>query len=467
MKNTPRLLFAFWLLLIFLVALRFSAYEPMERSVANYDTEQFVGSSGLSFFTPRFFTSDRPATIALVYKILGPMDSYQLTNLSSPGDFLNPPLAVQPGYDKVASLQNLLSVTAWLILAVVLFRNLRYPLARVLGPALVLLFGFAPQATEWNYVLMSEPISISLFVLLLVLSLELAAQLAARKPVSVWLWAGWLANLIFWVFARDTNTYFLPVLLVPIVLALFLRERSGFAPHKQLLLALAAGLLALFFVQSHTAQLSGRWINPFFNNLLGHVFPVPEHLAFFEERGLPATEEVLALRDSPFTQLKFFDIPELLTWTRAHGSSTYVAFIATHPVWALHTFWQGTQASFAENMQPFFTRNADVTEAWFVYLGNLMHPKDVSVLAVVLIELGLLVYFALRRKDARLSAMMLCLAVFFVGEIAMLFVSILGDAAGIVRHTIGSLIPLRLSIWLLLVFVMDAALLPAAKPRRR
>jgi hypothetical protein len=41
---------------------------------------------------------------------------------------------------------------------------------------------------------------------------------------------------------------------------------------------------------------------------------------------------------------------------------------------------------------------------------------------------------------------------------ATLFVSILGDASSIVRHTVGSLIPLRLSIWLLLAFILDFVL---------
>jgi hypothetical protein len=173
------------------------------------------------------------------------------------------------------------------------------------------------------------------------------------------------------------------------------------------------------------------------------------------------------LRDSPFTQLKFFDIPYLVDWTRQHGSGIYLAFIATHPGWALETFVAGTQVSFTENSQPFFTRNDEITPAWFVYLGDLMHPKDVSVVFVVLGELALFAYLATRARDPRLSGLAICLAVFFVGEMTMLFVSILGDAAGTVRHTIGSLIPLRLSMWMLLAFIFDAALVRPSQVSRR
>jgi hypothetical protein len=464
MKIWARFILGFALLVAILLALRFSSYEPVGYSVSNYDTQQFVDASRIQFFSTRFFTSDRPATIALAYKLLGPADGYAITNLSSPGDFLSPSLAVQPGYGALTTLQNLLSIAGWLALAFVLFRNLRHPLPRLLGPALVLLFGFSPQAAEWNYVLMSEPISISLFILFLALSIELSAS---WPVVSPWLWAGWGAILVLWVFARDTNTYFLPVLLAGLAAFWWLSRGQNRKLRARGFWLLAAGLLMLFVVQTRAAQASGRWINPFFNNMLGHVFPNPEYLAFFEERGLPATEEVLALRDSPFTQLKFFDIPYLLDWTRQHGSSTYVAFIASHPGWAWQTFAAGTALSFTENTQPFFTRDEEVTPTWLVYLGDLLHPKDVSALFVVSAELVLLAYLSARSREPRTRAITLCLAVFCAGEIAMLFVSILGDAAGTVRHTIGSLIPLRLSVWLLLVFIFDAALVRPSQVSRR
>jgi hypothetical protein len=356
---------------------------------------------------------------------------------------------------------------AWLALAFVLFRNLRHPLVRLLAPLLVLFFGFSPQAAEWDYVLMSEPVSFSLFILFLAISIQLSTRLASKTAPTAGLWTAWGTVAIVLAFARDTNAYFLLVLIA--ATAFFLLTRSRLAPQfnsRPLLIAIA-GLIALVLIQNQTAQASGRWINPFFNNLMAHVFTDSEHLVFFEQHGFPATDEVLALANTHFTQPAFFQIPYLMDWTRQHGAGTFISFIAAHPAWAWQTFANGTSLSFTENAQPFFTRNEEITPTWLVYIGDLLHPKDAGVLAVVVLELAILGYLAFLKRDPRVTALAVCLAVFFVGELAMLFVSILGDAAGIVRHTIGSLLPLRLSIWLLLVIIIDAALVHPPKVSRR
>lgn len=466
MKTSPRQLLAFLLIVIFLLTLRLGSYEPAYRSVSNFDTQEFISAAKLPFFSARFFTSGRPTTMAFLYKALAPDQGYQVTNLSSPGDFINPPLAYQPGLGAISNVQTALSIAAWLGLAWVLFRNLRHQLPRLLGPFLVLFFGFTPQLAEWDYIAMSESVSVSVFILLLALSVELSAHLGRQGSAPVRLWVGWFVTATLAVFARDSSAYFLLVLLAAFFILLLGRRRIFPKLQPRALWIALAALAILFFIQNQTAQASVRWVNPFFNNLLAHVFPDPEHLAFFKERGLPVTEEVLALQDSSFTQLKFFEIPYLVEWTRQHGASAYVSFIVTHPDWAWQTFVEGTRVSFTENIQPFFTRNEDVTPTWLVYLGDLLHPKDVSVLAVVSAELSLLAYLAWRSRGSSLSAIAACLIIFFIGELAMLFVSILGDASSIVRHTVGSLIPLRLSVWLLLVFIFDAALLSPSQVRR-
>lgn len=462
MKATPRQWLLFALTVVVMLSLRLYSYQPLDLSVSNFDTQEFIKAGRLPFFSADFFTSGRPATIALIYKLAEPPGGYAVTNLSSPGDFINPPLAAQPGLGAVSSAQGWLSIYSWLTLAFVVFRQLQYPLARLLGPALVLLFGFSPQTAEWDYVLMSEPISLSLFVLLLALSLELSAQLALVKrkivPAAWTLLAAWLLTLAAWLFARDSNAYFVLVLLPVLALALAFHRRLKLALPARLLAGLLILLAALFYVQNHTAQLSGRWINPFFNNLLAHVFPVSEHLAFFEQRGLPTTDEVLALRNSPFTQLAFFDIDYLVAWTKENGARTFVEFILTHPSWALNTVAEGTLGSYSENTQPFFVRDTETTPDWLVRTGNLFHPTHISSLAIVALGLALIAAFAFTGQDARRKALAACLLVFFAGELAVLAVSILGDAAGIVRHTIGSLVPLRLSVWLLLAFVLDFGL---------
>lgn len=461
MKLSPRSLTVFALIALVFLGLRFQNYESLDRSVSNFDTQGYIQAGALPFFTSKFFTSGRPATIALLYKLARPPSGYQITNLSSPGDFLSPPLANQPGLGSVTVVQALIACLAWLLLAFVIFRNLRQTRIKILGTLLVLFFALVPQMAEWDYVLMSEPLSLSLFIGLLALSIEISVCLATgpRKleRLDAILLASWFAVAVLWVFARDTNAYMLLVVIGVLLLASIFHRRVKLRLPRRALLLLAGLLAVLFIVNSGTAQASVRWINPFFNNLLEHVLSDPEHLAFFEAHGFPATAEVLALKDSSYTQLKFFQIDYLVDWTKARGSSTYIQFIATHPAWAWQTIFFGSQLSFAENNQPFFIHNEDVTPGWLVYAGNLLHPKDESIFIIILLEFAVLAYLVARKADPRLVGLAACLAVFFVGELTMLAVSILGDASSVVRHTIGSLIPIRLTVWLLPPFILDAA----------
>ncbi len=459
MKSSRGQLAVFLLFVVIFLGLRLANYEPPNWSVSNFDTQEYIRVAHLPIFTSRFFTSNRTATIALMYKLAEPEGGYEVTNLSSPGDFLSPALTEQPGLGSVTKVQALVSVAAWILVAFVVFRNLTRPWSKIMGALLVLFFALSPQVAEWDYVLMSEPISLSLFIGLLALSIEVVLRIANsdgkfNRGDRVLL-ASWFVLAVLWVFARDTNAYMLAVIIGFVLLALIVGRKLRIRMPERDLLAVTALLAVLFLVNVRSAQASGRWINPFFNNLLEHVLSDPEHLAFFKARGFPATDEVLALKDSPYTQLKFFEIDYLLDWTQTRGTSTYIQFIIAHPGWAWQTLVDGTKASFAENNQPFFTRNEDVTPAWLVYLGDLLHPKDISVLAVVLLEFALLGYLTLRGSDHRLAGVTACLVLFFVGEFVMLSVSILGDASSVVRHTVGSLIPIRLSVWLLPPFILD------------
>lgn len=447
---------AFLVLAATAVWIRFAFYEPMDRSVSNYDTERYTYSSEASVFSLDFYTSIRQPTAALAYQVAETASGYQVTNISSPGDQIHPSLQVQPGFERITALQSGLAIGAWLLLAWVVFRNLRTSLLKVLGAALVLAFAVTPQIAEWDYVMLSEPISLSLFAALLALSLELTASFAGKEPQRkgkiLFLAGAWLAVLALWAFARDTNAYMLPwfaLILLGMALWRPARDRIG---RRNLLIA-ATALIILFLAVASTAQLSERWVNPYFNNLLARVLPVPEHRAFFEARGLPVTAELLAEVGGNLTELSLFEQDALVNWVLAKGPSTYIEFLITHPAWAIGEFISGTILGFSENVQPFFRRSETTPEA-LVYWGNLLHPTDAGVSLVVVGELMILGGVAWRRST-RLQAIGVLLGVILVGDLATLFIAIHGDAAGIVRHALGGVMPLRLLMWLTAPFILD------------
>ncbi|MCL5429713.1 MAG: hypothetical protein M1347_07955 [Chloroflexi bacterium] len=467
MKNIWLLIVLVALVVVFLL-IRVNAYEPIGYSISTYDTQAFITAGRVPFFSREFFTSDRPATISLFYKLLQPASGYQITAFASPAEDIYQPPAIQPGLQRVAFAQGLLSISAWLLLAVIVVRRLTNPGLKIIAGLLILAFGFSPTIAEWDAVLLSEPLSLTLFVILLAISIELAFRFAQQASAASWtkaLFAFWGVVLLLWIFARDTNAYMLLIFIAALGVLLVLRWQrkfTGLLSTRALIVAIAS-LALLFVIHNFTLQQSGRWINPFFNNILHNVFPYPDRIAFFESKGMPITDEVWALRNSPGNEDGFFEIPELMSWTNIHGTSTYMQFLLAFPGWAFEKFFTGVETSFSENRQPFFFPNEYRTAPAISYIGDLLHPKSSSVIWIVLIELAVFGYLAFRRDKPPHIALFLLLATLFLGEILMLFVSIHGDALGTVRHAMGSVMPLRLSVWLFLPFILDMYGLPEDK----
>lgn len=457
-----RRLFYFVLVAIVMVAVRFGSYAPIGHSVSTYDTQAFVSSSQIPLLTNDFFTSDRPATISLFYKLLTPQGGYQFADFSSPAEDQQQPLQDQASFHALATVQSLLAMAAWLLLAFVVYRRIRHTALAAIAALLVLAFGFTSPVAEWDYVLLSEPLSLTLFVFLLAISIELVALPKAEwknlSRFSVSLLAAWFVVLTFWTFARDTNGYLLLVLMAALALFYFISRRRQSKKHipSRYLLTSIALLALLFLLQSGTSQASGRWINPFFNNMLHRVFPYPQRLAFFESKGMPVTADVLALRNSSGNEDGFFQIGYLVEWVKENGASTYIQFLISDPAWTLDIFARGVQTAFEENRQPFFVADPEITSDGFAYLGDLLHPKSTSVIWVVVAELAAFVFLSLRGGQSERIALACLFGIFFTGELLMLFVSIEGDALGIVRHSLGSVMPIRLSLWLLPPFIIDA-----------
>jgi hypothetical protein len=131
-------------------------------------------------------------------------------------------------------------------------------------------------------------------------------------------------------------------------------------------------------------------------------------------------------------------------------------FLLNHPRWTWDTFIQTVPVAFSENRQPFFTTDTEITPNALMYLNGLLHPTTPGVILANVVQL---VVFAIQawKLGAKASiGVASILGVFFLGEILMLFISVHGDALGIIRHSLGSVMPLRLFVWLLPAFILDA-----------
>lgn len=446
-----------------LLLIRFTAYEPIGYSISNYDTDAYIAAGRMPFFSTEFFTSNRPPTIGLLYKVLEPSTGYLVTALSSPAEDIYKPLAIQPGLDRVAFAQSLLSIAGWVLLAVVVARRLVNPGLQVIAVLLILGFAFSPSLVEWDYNLLSEPISLSLFAVFLAISIELTPKfIDSGEDRGSWinpLVVGWFIVLVLWVFARDSNAYLLPIFILGIIALLVVQKivKNVSLPKTQILVMGLISLTFLFLVHNLTFQKSDRWINPFFNNMIQNVLPYPDRISFFENIGMPFNDEVLALPNTSVNANKdqLFKIPELMSWLTSHGTGPYIEFMIAYSDWTIKTLVSGVEFSFSENRQPFFLPSSDQTLQVRAYFSDLFHPRTSSVVWVGLVEMVVLGFLAIYKKEAISIALFLLFGILFLSEFLMLIVSILGDASSIVRHAIGPVTFFRLSVWLLPMFILD------------
>jgi hypothetical protein len=440
---------------------RLRGYGNLTLSIATDDTPAFVDASHLPLLSWRFLTSNRPATIALMYKLLEPASGYEVNMIGRPAEGKSTLKTPQSGMDRVVFAQTILSILCWSLLAIAAARRVHSRPLKLVMAGTILAFGFSPQLAEWDSILLSEPVSFSLFALLLAITLELAARIVdqGRGPrFGTWILGGvWILITTLWVFSRDSNAYALPVTVALIAFSLaILSIRRRVA--SWLIRVVAVLLVVLFGLQTRSLYASDRWVNPFLNNLIYRVFPDRSNLAFFQDHGMPVTPEVLSFRNSRGNETGFLRIEPLMAWIQARGAATYASFLVLHPQWSFITLLNNLQLLFSENRQPYFTGPSGYRVDWTVPVGSMLSIQSSGVVLLDLLLTVLVVaVVAIRRMDGKYGLAWV-LAWLMIVELAILFVSFYGDSLGVVRHALVAVIPLRLSTWMLTVFAADLVL---------
>ncbi len=92
---------------------------------------------------------------------------------------------------------------------------------------------------------------------------------------------------------------------------------------------------------------------------------------------------------------------------------------------------------------------------WISTIGDILHPIARSTMLVIsLLTLAYLAAVALSR-DPKSLALGWTFIWMLLAALAMFFVSFHGDSLAWIRHTLVAVLPLRLSVWLLSLFLAD------------
>jgi hypothetical protein len=305
--------------------------------------------------------------------------------------------------------------------------------------------------TQWDRVIGTESLAVSLGVIVLASSLWWWGR---------WSWPGIAAVsvlVMLWALVRDANA---PVVgaagLAGIVVVLVRRTHAWRPLAVVALVALTASIAAVV-----SSNLGERWEVPMQNVITFRVLPSPERSAYFLRRGLPVSP-VDARRlaghcvnpAGAFLCQKVTD-PAFYDWIHHRARSVYLrswfAFPAT-------TLWEplahlrgmtGTRVPVAEITGTGL--RASLAEA----VESVVYPRSPRVVLawMAVLAVGVL---ARRRRIAR-SILVIGCALLLLTYVHLWAVWT-GDAVELERHGLGAALQLQLGLWLLSLGLVDAVL---------
>ena len=445
MKKYLEWLLPFIFVVIFLYG-RIVCYGPMNDSVAVQDTESYFAAAQMNPFSLKFFEQQRSPTYPLLIKISNPTLEHELTQLSEPYFGTESRLAVQPGTETLVRNQTVISILCWAAAAMLIASSFNGWFAKALAALMVLGCGFVPQVADWDSILSSESVSISLFILMIGL---LTKVIPDGKDDNIFNWIAMIFLFFvsfFWIFTRDTNAYFIiaEALMLIIIGILYWVRRKG-----QRVSAILCGflLMGLFFFHQGTLRESERWLLPLLNNMTENVFPYEKRVEFFVEREMPTDGDILSLTGSAEYN-NIYENEKFIHWARRFGLQSYQKFLFSMPLWCVLQVYNNLDSFFEENRQPFFYGSKEQRPHWAEKPGNLMHPLSA---AVILIDLFLLILVAVKAEKsgdaADIRAFWMILTLFLSGGLLM-SLSYLGEVRSIWRHVLGGVLALRVTLWL-------------------
>ena len=117
-------------------------------------------------------------------------------------------------------LQTVIGAICWIALSVQLGKALRARIIRIIAQVLVLLISLCAPVIQWNRIVLSESIAISLTVILLAASLALSCRMDMRAL------AAFLFVVVLWTFTRQVQAFIVVALLIPFLFLAWRRPEA-------------------------------------------------------------------------------------------------------------------------------------------------------------------------------------------------------------------------------------------------
>jgi hypothetical protein len=351
---------------------------------------------------------------------------------------------VLPAAAQAAPLAQLVvSIGSWLVLAFVVGSCFERSAIRTAAIGGVLAFSCSPLVAQWDGVLLSESLSLSLLALVLAATIQLARR---PRPAAL---AAVVGVAALWSSTRDTNAW----AWLPIALALFLwllrRER-----------ALAVGLvLSTTGIVAVTAWSGGspqRWEPLMIDNVNERILADPSATHYFAEHGMPLQSDLRRRLFASRRPLSRFDRDTTLQpfreWLLRSGRATYFRYLLSHPRATLQAPLSRSGLLLSPVGLDYF-RPPGFRSFLPGFVDHVLFPRDgrnVLIWIAILAAAG-----AVASRRARPTGGASALAVAAIGAVIVLAILIwAGEPREVPRHELVPIVMSRLSLLALCLAIL-------------
>lgn len=427
-----------YILLIIIAAsfLRVWAYGSPKLSIATNDTQSYVEASRVPLFSSEIMTGRRLLSTNLVYKVFEPKDGYQI---SVNGSIETHRRRLQHGFDRITTLQLVLSLMGWGVLSFVLSEHIRAPFAKYLSAVILMAFAFTPQIADWDSVLMSESLSFSLFALQLAFLIKLVFSMYDKPGTKISpYFTAWAITFFSWSFLRDTNLFASIITVGTTAVLLFFQSRKKDGNVRAILAFTFFILILGLYTSNRSIRSQIQMTNVYKSDLLGS----PAGVETLKRMGMPEP-----------------DSKEYQAWFQENSSKTLIKYMLLHPGYPTIKLIRDFPAAFTDTKQTYFHAPEQYrTREVLMGIGNALHPENTTPFLLDLLLLGGFIVLAAKNEVASSQPWAWLALWLFLTATLMLISAILGDAWALIRHALLPTTMYRLFMWIFTLVLMDIAI---------
>jgi hypothetical protein len=434
----------FFLIFLFSLDTKIGVYN-MDAARYFNDTPGYVQASSYPLSDSDFWVGQRPFTVPLFYKMIG----YTLQNYTDQGEM-----------EEVGRIQFLISVVTWTLLALSTGFLMKRWLLRFIAFAVVLMVGASLYITMWDRLMLSDSLSISLFVLFLACIISAAAIWGMKTRLTILIRILLVISLVvitvLFSFARDPNAWFLLSLGGLMLLGLLFRSirRHQYLVEYALIMA---SFFAIFAVQNAMINKTVRYVTSLQHVIFYRFIPDQEKLSYLIANGMPFDPRFLSysqlnLRESR-EQLLIDDPAGLLnSWITNHGKPVIYYYILTHPDYAFLDPFVDIQSLLSGNVSD-YRKILSPTPLRLSILTDVFYPEISLLPFLLLVFFGITIFLAAKNRLANFSDVFVL--VLLITAVPFLYLVWHSDSNDITRHALQAALQLRLASWLCLLLVVE------------